>query len=58
MVKDQSFYENTGQFYKSIATSTNLHAGYESKFTLGFTLDATTVYRYIKRVYNEINEQM
>ena len=42
MVKDQSFYENTGQFYKSIATSTNLHAGYESKFTLGFTLDATT----------------
>lgn len=42
IVKDQSFYENTGQFYKSIATTTNLHAGYESKFTLGFTLDATT----------------
>jgi hypothetical protein len=42
MVKDQSFYRNTGQFYKSIATTTNLHAGYESKFTLGFTLDAAT----------------
>lgn len=41
-VKDQSFYKNTGQFYKSVATKTNLHGGYESQFTLGFTLDATT----------------
>jgi hypothetical protein len=41
-VKDQSFYKNTGEFYKSIATQTNLKANYESHFSLGFTLDATT----------------
>ena len=41
-VKDQSFYKNTGEFYKSIATQTNLKANYESSFSLGFTLDATT----------------
>ena len=41
-VKDQSFYKNTGEFYKSIATQTSLKANYESHFTLGFSLDATT----------------
>ena len=41
-VKDQSFYKNTGELYKSIATQTNLKANYESHFSLGFTLDATT----------------
>ena len=41
-VKDQSYYKNTAQFYKSIATETNLKASYERSFSLGFTLDATT----------------
>ena len=41
-VKDQSFYQTTEEFYKSVATETNLKAGYESSFSLGFTLDVTT----------------
>lgn len=40
--KDQSFYKNTGEFYKSVATETNLDAKYEGSFTLGATLDVTT----------------
>ena len=41
-IKDQSFYKNTGEFYKSIATETNLEAKYEGHFTLGASLDVTT----------------
>ena len=41
-VKDQTFYKNTAEFYKSIETQNNLKANYESHFSLGFTLDATT----------------
>ena len=41
-VKDQTFYKNTAEFYKSIATQNNLKTNYESHFSLGFTLDATT----------------
>lgn len=40
--KDQSFYKNTGEFYKSIATETNLDAKYEGSFSLGTSLDVTT----------------
>jgi hypothetical protein len=40
--KDQSFYKNTGEFYKSIATETGLEAKYEGHFSLGASLDATT----------------
>ena len=41
-VKDQSFYKNTGEFYKSIATETGLDAKYEGNFVLGASLDITT----------------
>jgi hypothetical protein len=40
--KDQSFYKNTGEFYKSIATETGLDAKYEGHFSLGASLDVTT----------------
>ena len=40
--KDQSFYKDTGEFYKSVSTETKLDAIYEGSFTLGATLDATT----------------
>ena len=40
--KDQTFYRNTADFYKSVATETNLKAGYEGAFSLGLTLDVTT----------------
>ena len=41
-VKDQTLYKNTEEFYKSVATETNLKAGYEGPFSLGLTLDVTT----------------
>ncbi|XP_028406201.1 DELTA-alicitoxin-Pse2a-like [Dendronephthya gigantea] len=41
-IKDQSFYKNTGEFYKSIATETGLEAKYEGGFSLGASVDATT----------------
>lgn len=41
-VKDQTYYKNTEEFYKSVATETNLKAGYEGPFSLGVTLDVTT----------------
>lgn len=41
-MKDQSFYKNTGEFYKSIATETDLDAKYEGNFVLGTSLDTTT----------------
>ncbi|XP_028397814.1 DELTA-alicitoxin-Pse2a-like [Dendronephthya gigantea] len=40
--KDQTYYRNTEDFYKSIATETNLKAGYEGPFSLGLTLDITS----------------
>ncbi len=40
--KDQSFYKNTGEFYKSIATESGLDAKYEGHFSLGASLDVTT----------------
>ena len=40
--KDQSFYKNTGEFYKSIATETGLDAKYEGHFSLGASLDVNT----------------
>ena len=41
-VKDQTYYKNTAEFYKSVGTETNLKAGYEGAFSLGLTLDVTT----------------
>ena len=41
-IKDQTFYKNTEEFYKSVATETNLKVGYEGPFSLGLTLDVTT----------------
>ena len=41
-IKDQSFYKNTGELYKSIATETGLDAKYERHFSLRTSLDTTT----------------
>ena len=41
-VKDQSFYKNTEELYKKIATETGLDPKYEGHFLLGASLDITT----------------
>lgn len=42
LLKSDSFYQNTENFFKSVATELNLNAQVTKIFSLGTTLDATT----------------
>nr|QNH72432.1 toxin candidate TRINITY_DN37583_c0_g1_i1.p1 [Pachycerianthus maua] len=40
--RNEHYYKDTSAFYKSISTSTQLDASYQTNFAMGATLDATT----------------